>query len=76
MKGFMIFMSPYFKDLSPDEQNNMDSMMDSYSRNFAHSFRLFAIEILNADVNAKNSSEFVGVSPSTLGSVKKKDGED
>ena len=45
----------YFKELSPDEQNNLDAMMDSYSRNFAHSFRFFAIEILNADVNAKNS---------------------
>ena len=76
MKAFMIFMSPYFKELSPDEQKSLEAMMDSYSQNFAHAFRLFAIELLNADVNAKNSGEFVSVPPSTLGRVNKNIGED
>ena len=50
----------YFKELSPDEHNNLDVIVNSYSHNFRIKFvRLVAIEILNADVNAKNSSEFV-----------------
>ena len=67
----------YFKELSPDEHNNLDVIVNSYSHNFRIKFvRLVAIEILNADVNAKNSGEFVSVPPSTLGRVNKNIGED
>ena len=67
----------YFKELSPDEHNNLDVIVNSYSHNFRIKFvRLVAIEILNADVNAKNSGEFVSVPPSTLASVKKNDDEE
>ena len=76
MKAFMICMSPYFKELSPDEQKSLEAIFDSYSRNYRIKLvRFLAIEILSADVNAKNSGEFVGAPPSTLGSVKN-EGED
>ena len=67
----------YFKELSPDEQKSLEAIFDSYSRNYRIKLvRFLAIEILNADVNSKNSGEFVSVPPSTLGSVKKNEGED